>query len=69
MLNTGDGLQKEFKNDIEKIKLDMLQIVKQLQNVKKFIEVDMVELRERIKIETEIKKIEGPTRERKRRKY
>ena len=60
LLNTGDELQKEFKNEIEKIKLGMLQIVKQLQNVEKVIEVDKVEMRERIEVETEIKKLKEP---------
>ena len=60
LLNIGDELQKEFKNEIEKIKLGMLQIVKQLQNVEKVIEVDKVEMRERIEVETEIKKLKEP---------
>ena len=60
LLDTGDELEKKFKNEIEKIKLGMLQIVKELQNVEKVIEVYKVEMRERIEVETEIKKLKEP---------
>ena len=38
----------------------MLEIVKQLQNVEKVIEVDKVEMRERIEVETEIEELKEP---------
>ena len=50
-----DELQKEFKNEMKKIKLSMLQLIEQLKDVEKVIEVDKIENIERIEVETEIK--------------
>ena len=55
MLNTEDEFQKEFENEIKKIKLGMLQLIEQLQSMEKVIEVDKIENIERIEVETEIK--------------
>ena len=57
LLNTEDELQKEFKNEIKKVKLGVLQLIEQLLNVEKVIEVDKIENIERIEVETEIKKL------------
>ena len=45
---------------MKKLKFDMLQLIEQLKNAKKVIEVDRIENRERIEIGTESKKLKEP---------
>ena len=40
--NAEDELQKEFENEIKKIRLGMLQMIEQLQNMEKVKEVDEI---------------------------
>ena len=68
MSNTEDELQNEFKNEIKKIKLGMLQLIEKLTNVEKVIEVDKIENIERSEIETMIEKLRSQRGEL-RRKY
>ena len=55
-----DKLQEEFKKEIRELKFDMLQLIEQLKNAEKVIEVDKIENRERIEIGTESKKLKEP---------
>ena len=55
-----DRLQEEYKKEIKKIKLGMLQLIEQLKNMEKVIEVDKMENIERIEVGTESKKMKEP---------
>ena len=59
----GDDLQKEFKDEIRKIKLGMIQLIDQLQYVKKDTEAIEIENVERIEIKMEVKKLKKPQTE------
>ena len=60
MSSDEDRLQEEFKKEIKKLKLGMLQLIGQLKNVEKVIEVDKMENIERIEVGTENKKLKEP---------
>ena len=47
-LNKEDGLENEFKSEINKIKLGMLQLIEQMQNVEKDTKVFQIKDVERI---------------------
>ena len=58
-----DDLRKEFKDEIRKIKLGMMQLIDQLQYEEKDTEVIERENVERIEIETEVEKLKQPQTE------
>merc|ERR1712240_330186 len=58
-----DDLRKEFKDEIRKIKLGMMQLIDQLQYVEKDTEVIQRENVERIEIEMEVEKLKHPQTE------
>ena len=58
-----DDWQKEFKDEIRKIKLGMMQLIDQLQYEEKDTEVIERENIERIEIETEVEKLKQPQTE------
>ena len=59
MSSNEDKLQEEFKKEIKKLEHGMLQLIEQLKNVEKVIEVDKME---NIEVGTKSKKLKEPQR-------